>query len=338
MALEKTRKWRYGVNRWVVLAMIILSVIFSIIYSPIQPHIQVAPEAMSETPLFALPVIGPFFMTNTLWAMVLEDIIIFIIIALVGVGLRKSKDSLLPIGFAGAMEALLEMLYNLTESTAGRAAKKIFPWFVTIMIVVLIANWFELLPGVDSIGFLEHSAHGYPTSQIAPGVVSIVKGSATTEGGYSLTSFVRVASTDLNFTIALALISVFMTQVIGLQAQGVGYFSKFFNFRTLFSKPVFGAIDVLVGVLELVSELSKILSFGFRLFGNLFAGTVLLFLVGAMVPIFAPSMILMFEFFIGAIQAFVFGMLTMVFMSQATVGHGEHEQVDETGGAEKHEI
>lgn len=325
--METTRKWRYGVNRWIVLAMIILSIAFSVIYPPIQPHIQVAPERISATPLITLPVIGPLYMTNSLLATVLEDIIIFIIIAGVVRGLRKSSASLIPSGFSGAVEALVEVLYNLTESTAGRAARKIFPWFATIMIVVLIANWFELLPGVDSIGFLEHSAHGYATQQLAPGVEALVKGSGDqAEGGYVLTSYIRVASTDLNFTIALALISVIMTQVIGIQSQGLGYFSKFLNTRTMFTKPIFGMIDFLVGFLEAISELSKILSFSFRLFGNLFAGTVLLFLVGAMVPIFAPSMILMFEFFIGAIQAFVFGMLTMVFMSQATVGHGEHEE------------
>jgi F-type H+-transporting ATPase subunit a len=111
-----------------------------------------------------------------------------------------------------------------------------------------------------------------------------------------------------------------------VRAQGGRYFSKFFNTTTLFKKPLFGAIDFLVGILETISEFAKIISFTFRLFGNIFAGSVLLFLVGSLVPIFAQSMILMFEFFIGIIQAAVFGMLTMVFMAQATQGHGEHEE------------
>jgi len=85
----------------------------------------------------------------------------------------------------------------------------------------------------------------------------------------------------------------------------------------------------MVGLLELISELAKLLSFSFRLFGNIFAGSVLIFLVGSMVPIFAQSMVLMFEFFIGLIQAIVFGMLTMIFMSQATQGHGEPEEAHE---------
>ena len=85
-------------------------------------------------------------------------------------------------------------------------------------------------------------------------------------------------------------------------------------------------MDFIVGILETISELSKVLSFAFRLFGNMFAGMVLMALVGAMVPVFVPSMIMMFELFIGVIQAFVFGLLTMVFMAQATQGHGAEEE------------
>jgi F-type H+-transporting ATPase subunit a len=89
---------------------------------------------------------------------------------------------------------------------------------------------------------------------------------------------------------------------------------------------VFGVIDFAVGLLETISEFSKILSFSFRLFGNIFAGSVLLFVIGYLVPVFAQSIFLMLEFFVGLIQAVVFGMLTMVFMAQATQGHGDHEE------------
>ena len=84
-------------------------------------------------------------------------------------------------------------------------------------------------------------------------------------------------------------------------------------------------MDFLVGLLETISEFSKILSFTFRLFGNMFAGMVLMALVGVMIPVFMPSMIMMFELFIGIIQAFVFGMLTMVFMAEATQDHNYEE-------------
>jgi F-type H+-transporting ATPase subunit a len=138
--------------------------------------------------------------------------------------------------------------------------------------------------------------------------------------------FVRVASTDLNFTIALAIISVVVTQVIGVRAQGASYFTKFFNTKTLFTVPMFGVVNFLVGFLELILEFAKILSFGFRLFGNIFAGSILLFVVGTLVPVFAQSGVLLFEWFVGIIQAIVFGLLTLIFMSLATVGHGEEEE------------
>jgi F-type H+-transporting ATPase subunit a len=147
-------------------------------------------------------------------------------------------------------------------------------------------------------------------------------------GEYMLVPFLRGISVDLNYTVALALVAVVMIQVVGFRAQGFGYLSKFFNFRTMFKVPFFGAMDFLVGLLELISELSKILSFAFRLFGNMFAGIVLVAVVAGLLGkvSIVPAMLMMFELFVGAIQAFVFGMLTMVFMAQATQGHGHEDQ------------
>jgi F-type H+-transporting ATPase subunit a len=253
-------------------------------------------------------------------------------------------------GIAAIFSIILEYLYTLTETTAGKWAKKIFPWFATIMLLVLIVNWLGLVPGVDSIGILEKSEHGFPTETLLPGVVTIVKPEASdaenaSEGGnhedlYSLVPFVRVTSTDLNFTLSLALISVVMVQIIGFQALGLGYITKYFNVSAAkklgraIKKPGFGGpfdlllplIEFLVGLLEIVAEISKVFSFTFRLFGNVFAGAVLLFVIGSIVPVFAQSIFLLLELGVGAIQAFVFGILTMVFMSMATHGHGEHSE------------
>jgi F-type H+-transporting ATPase subunit a len=321
--LEKTHKWRWGVNRWIILAMIILSVIGVNLIAPVQPHIQVAAEKLSSKPLFTLPVLGDFYLTNTLVAMVLMDLVI-LAVALI-IRSASKKYGMAPKGLAGAFEMLLEVLYNMTESTAGKWAKKVFPWFATILIVVLFANLIKLIPGFETIGLLEPNAHGYEIQALGGNWWTVISTKAH-EGGYVVTPFARALSTDLNFTAALALISVFMTQVVGVQAQGFHYFGKFLNFGTMFKKPFFGFMDFLVGLLETISEFSKVLSFAFRLFGNMFAGMVLLALIGVMVPIFVPSMIMMFELFIGAIQAFVFGMLTMVFMAQATQGHGGEEE------------
>jgi F-type H+-transporting ATPase subunit a len=320
--VEEPRRWRYGIHRWFVLLFIILGFLAARAYAPILPHIQVAPEAYN-------PEGTGFQWTNTLTATVLADILLL----LLALAVRRAATSgdLIPKGITGAIEALLEVIHNLTESTAGRWARTIFPFFATITLLVLVINWMELIPGVDSIGILHHVEEGgYPTQELLPGVVTIVQpaeGEEVVEGeGYHIIPFVRVASTDLNFTIALALISVVMTQVIGLRALGAPYLTKFFNFKTFFSRPIFGVIDFAVGILELVSEFSKLLSFSFRLFGNIFAGSVLLFVIGTLIPVFAQSVFLMLEFFVGLIQAVVFGMLTMVFMAQATQGHGEHAE------------
>jgi len=237
------------------------------------------------------------------------------------------KGSLVLKGIPGAVEALLEYLYNMTEGTAGKWAKTIFPWFATITLLVLIANWMELIPGVDSIGVIEKAeTSGYSVQTVAG--IQTIANPPVADGGFTLVPFVRVVSTDLNFTVALAIIAVIAVQVVGIRAQGIGYFSKFWNVKTFFKKPIFGVIDWGVGLLELVSEFSKVLSFAFRLFGNIFAGSVLLFVMGALLGRLAifPSIFYLLEFLVGAIQAVVFGLLTMTFMAQATQGHAEHEE------------
>ena len=341
MTLARRPRWRFGINRWWVLLFIVLGVVAAAAWPPIRPHVQLPAEVLSAAPLITLPLVGPIFLTNTLVALLLADLI------LLGLALavRRStaRGKMILGGMSGALEALLEVLYNLTESTAGKRAKRIFPWVATIVLLVLVVNWMELIPGVDSIGLLhpaEGATEGHPVQLLGVlgslPVATIVQGAleqssgvlGLTEGlrgdhGFTVVPFVRVASTDLNFPLALALISVVMTQVYGLQALGAGYLGKFFNTRTLFNKPMFGAIDFGVGLLELVSEFSKVLSFSFRLFGNIFAGSVLLFVMGSLVPVFVPSMFMMLEFFVGMIQAVVFGMLTLIFMSQATAGHAE---------------
>lgn len=330
---EKKGWWRWGVNRWFVLLFIILGGYAASFYPPIQPHVQLPAEPLSGT-LFK--VAGQDFQfTNTMVAMLIADVILL----LIGFGVYRAikGGSLVLKGMTAAVEALLEALYNLTEGTAGKWAKFIFPWFATITMLVLVVNWTELIPGVDSIGILHHSEHGYAVQDLGF-AETLVKGDEGAEEAHAsegaelfgLIPFVRVLSTDLNFTVALALIAVVMVQVAGFKAQGLGYLTKFWNTRTFFSKPIFGLIDFGVGLLELISEFSKVLSFAFRLFGNIFAGSVLLFVIGSLLGGggmgFFQVGFLMLEFFVGLIQAIVFGMLTMTFMSQATQGHGEHHE------------
>jgi F-type H+-transporting ATPase subunit a len=321
----KKKWWRWGTNRWIVLALIILGFVGAKYFPPVRPFVQLPAEHWSAHPLFSTSFlgIGDFYFTNTLFALLIADLLVIILAFFFNRAVKKGSLTLK--GIPGAVEALFEALFNMTEGTAGKKwAKTIFPWFATITLVVLLANWMELIPGVDSIGVIEKAEAGGSAMTTVAGIPTLIKAA----GEYTLVPFVRVVSTDLNFTVALALIAVIAVQVVGIRAQGMNYFTKFWNVKTFFSKPIFGVIDWGVGLLELVSEFSKVLSFAFRLFGNIFAGSVLLFVMGSLLGAIAifPSIFYMLEFLVGAIQAVVFGLLTMTFMAQATQGHGEHEE------------
>jgi F-type H+-transporting ATPase subunit a len=334
---QTTRKpfWRWGVNRWIVLALLLIGGFIigqSVLTTPVLPSVVLPAEHLTAKPLFTLPVIGEFYFTNTMTATLLALALLFIMAFFFQRDVKRAINdgSLILKGFSSGVEALLEFLYNMTESTAGKWARTIFPWFGSITLLVLVANWMELFPLVDSFGLLEHAEHGgYGIQQLVGNLYTLVKSSGV-ETGYSVVPFVRVVSTDLNFTVALALTAVVAVQVMGIKAQGMKYFSKFFFVKTLFTKPIFGVIDFGVGLLELVSEFSKILSFAFRLFGNIFAGSVLLFVMGFLLGKFTlvPTIFYMLEVFVGAIQAVVFGMLTMTFMAQATQGHGSDDHAE----------
>ncbi len=343
-------KRRRGFYRWLILLIIAGNILAARAWAPVMPHVQVPAENILGP--FSFPIVGDLYLTNTIIAMLIADVLL--ILMALSVRLATRSGDLVLKGFPSAIEALIEGLYSLVESTSGKWARRIFPWMATIVLLVLVVNWMELIPGVDSIGKLHEPHHGAPayetqelfsiggmpvttiTKEVE--VKDLVEGehsSALTEA-VGFTPFVRVTATDLNFTVALALISVVMTQVIGVQALGPGYFSKFFafkNFGRMWTKERLGPFDVMmpfldifVGLLELVAEFAKIISFSFRLFGNIFAGAVLLFVIGTLVPVLVQSVFLLLEFMVGLIQALVFGMLTLVFMSMATLSHDDHEE------------
>ncbi len=251
-------------------------------------------------------------------------------------------------------ELIIDMLYGLSKSVAGSKAVKIFPWMATIFLFVLFANWTELFPGIESIGSIEpaHEGIGYPKVELIPGVLytvdqshPIVVDEATVapaadsvaaeaeehqvaEGGehaeaYHVLPFFRTPTSDINTTLALALITMFMVQVFGVRALGGSYFYKFVNIPEL-KRGGLGIMMFIVGFLELVSEVARILSFTFRLLGNIFAGGVLLLVMMFIVPFFIPMPFLGLELFVGFIQALVFAMLALVFMNMAMQSHGDH--------------
>ncbi len=333
---EVKPKRRFGVKRWIILALfgvgIYAAFIGPSILKPIAPVVIMAAEPIGLH-------IGNFQITNSMLATLLADLVL-ILIALGAYRFVKS-GKLIPQGFYNAFEAIFEFLWNSVEGSAGKWARKIFPVTATIFLLIFVANMVKMIPGFESIGLVEQSptGSGYaPVTLFHIGKLEVVTidktkpvtAEAAAEGsvseGTSCTAcvvipFLRGSATDLNFPLALAVVTVLLTQVFGVWAVGPGYFSKFFQFKQLVSGGIFGLINFLVGFLELILELAKLLSFTFRLFGNIFAGVLLLSIIGALIAVVLPPGLYLFEMFFGTIQAYVFFLLATVFISSATIAH-----------------
>lgn len=159
----------------------------------------------------------------------------------------------------------------------------------------------------------------------------------TPHGAFSgaLSPYFRSVNTDINAPLAIAIFSFIFVEFWGFQSLGPGYLKKFFAFGAILRKGPMGLIDIFVGALEFVSELSRMVSFTFRLFGNVFAGEVLLLMMSFLVPFLLVDVFYGLEMFVGLIQAFVFAMLTLVFAVTAVSHHGgeEHHAQEEHHGA-----
>lgn len=165
----------------------------------------------------------------------------------------------------------------------------------------------------------DHPSFALTADQLRQGVIPYVT---------VVTPYVRGAATDLNLTIGLALITFFAIQVFGVAAQGPAYFQKFINLHALgtIQKKPLGAVDFLVGLFEIVSEIGKIISLAFRLFGNMFAGGILLAVMSFLVATLLPVIFYGLEVIVTSIQAFVFAVLTLVFSAQAMEGHHSDDE------------
>lgn len=306
--------------------------------------------ALPAEPL-PIPWFGGEQMSNTFLTTLIVDVLLLL---LFGITMRYARRGALlpPKGrLANITEALSEVFYNFANSIGGKRGKSIFPLAATIFFLVLTANWFKLLPGAESIGVIEPphlaSVKAYAPRLIEWGPLSFytldgtqprettiaeVYGEAGAEAEHAeseglceacvITPFVRGPATDLNFTLGLALVTMVMVQVWGVRAQGAGYFYKFINIPAL-RQGGMGYMMFLVGLLEIISELSRIISFAFRLLGNIFAGTVLIFVMSFLVPFILPAGFYGIEIAVGLIQAAVFALLALVFISMATHGHGD---------------
>ncbi len=243
--------------------------------------------------LAAEPIIhlGGVPITNTL-------IIGWIIVALTSIFaiIFSTRIKEVPSRLQALIEFGLEALLKLADDVTGdrKWSKRFFPLVATIFIFVLLANWIEIVPGLGTIGIKE-VVHGQ--TEIIP--------------------FIRSTSADLNFTLAIAILAVLSVQIFGIAGQGFfKYLSKFINFKN----PIF----FFVGILEIFAEIARVVSFSFRLFGNIFAGEVLLMTMLFLVPYFVPLPFLLLEIFVGVVQALIFSMLTLIFLKMAVSSHEEH--------------
>jgi F-type H+-transporting ATPase subunit a len=272
-----------------------------------RPHVALPAEPVAH--------VGGFSITNTLIASW------FTILVLVGLSIFLTrKMRLIPGRRQGLAEVIVEGLLNFVESVAGKKnARMIFPGVATIFIYVIFNAYLALLPFFGTIG-IHHSAHGHE----------------------EFIALFRSANTDVNVPLSIALMSFFFVESWGMRAVGVvRYLSEFINIRQflqglkeLFTGKiktgpmniVFGFISLFVGVLEIFSHLTRMLSFTFRLFGNMTAGEILILVSCFLIPLVFTIPFYGLELLIGMIQALIFSGLTLVFGTIAVSPHEESHE------------
>ncbi len=311
-------------------------------------HISIAAEKITE--IAGWPVTNSLLTTWLVMA-------VLVILALLGT--KKLKK--IPSTGQLIAELIVGGLYDFYTSILGSHTKKVFPLIATIFLFVLTANWFGLIPGVGTIGFWEPAEHAVKEEVVAPAIEAVTSESKTKvtnsheeaevepittvevsheevapeeeklsfplgDWQYWLTGkgapenmkllpLFRGPTADINTTLALSLITMVFVQIFGFMNVGISYLSKFINLKN----PIF----TFVGILEFVSEISRVISFTFRLFGNIFAGEVLLSVMAFLFAFGLPIPFLGLEIFVGVIQALVFSMLAAVFLNLAVQSHGD---------------
>ena len=311
---HRQRRKRLLKRKHVILVIVLVALVANF-FSPFRaqrPAISLAPEIVAR--------IGPYKITNTLlcgW------IAVTLLAALAFWGARGLADVPGARSRQNVVETIIEALLNILQNIVGARARSFFPVVATLFLYILTSNYLSLMPGFGSIGLWR------------------------VEGGRRiLVPLLRGATSDLNTTLALAICSVASSQVYGIRYLGlVGYGSRFVAIKRFvrFSRELHagegmhvglilgGLLDVFVGFLEIFEELTKILSFSFRLFGNVFGGEVLLLVIAFLMPYVASLPFLVLELITGFIQAFIFAVLSTAFFGRATTGELPESDAPETG-------
>lgn len=232
--------------------------------------------------VFGFPITNTFLMS---W-------IVFVLLV-IGAYIVSRRVNLVPNGLQNLVEMIIEAFIDLMEKMIGSRehATRHVPLVATIFLFILLSNWLGVFPGIGSVGI--EGQH---------------------DGTRVFTPLFRSAASDLNVTLALGIIAVAAINASGIAALGIKHhLSKFFSLK--------GPIEFFVGILELISEFARIISFSFRLFGNILAGEVLIVVVSFLSPFGTPLPFMILELFVGFMQALVFAMLFMVFTSIAVARH-----------------
>jgi F-type H+-transporting ATPase subunit a len=339
--IKKLLRIRIPPYLYPVFILVLIGVYFAFIgpsfLRPVRPTVMLPAEPTGIT------VFG-FEITNTILATLLADLILIIMAILFSIYARRGN--LVPHGFYNVFETLVEFLWNTVQIIAGsKWAKRIFPTVATIFLLIFVANLVKLVPGFESIGYLKETSEGVGYAAVKIGHVYVLdkgqpleaqpeqEGNVPQAGSINgstpcqsceLVPFLRGSATDLNFPLGLAIVAVFMDQFFGFWSLGFNYLSKYFQIPQLRrNRTLIGVINFAVGLLELVLEFIKIVAFSFRLFGNIFAGVLLLSILGALTAVIVPAGLYIFEVFFGIIQAYVFYLLATVFISGALKKHSE---------------
>ena len=272
-----------------ILALVVVGAIVSLFLPKLTAP---KPSFVAET-LFDL---GPLHFTNSMVMTLIVAVLLIVVCARATGGIQ-----LVPSRLQNLVETIVEFLLGLVENTAGkRTGRVIFPLIATLFIFILSANWLSLLP-ISWFGIC-HPEEG-------------ALGQGTCPNGSVLIPILRAPNADLNMTLAMALIAFTVIQVAGVVAHGPGGYLKELT-TPIFLAPV-----------HIIGEFSRIISLSFRLFGNIFGGEVLLavmyFLLGSIFLGFATIIFVGLEVLFGTIQALVFSLLTLVYISMAAAGHGD---------------
>ena len=261
--------------------------------------------------------IGSFSVTNTY----INSCLAVVFFVVVGFLVRR-KISDIPHGIQNFCESIIELMLKYVDQVtqSRKTSLKYLPIVGTLFLFILFSNWIGLLPGVGSIGIFR-SADG--VSEFIP--------------------LLRGANTDLNMTLSMAVLSVILSHVIGIATIGFfKYANKFIKIGDIWNalkslnptKILTAFIEFAVGFIEIISEVAKVVSLSLRLFGNVFAGEVLITVLGSLIAYVVPLPFMALELLVGFIQAMVFSMLVLVYIAVAIQPVGEHEKHGNGAAAE----